>query len=45
MGSHKARWVLLKEVKTEGLPIDYLNLADGSAGKDIPAGIFKKAAK
>jgi hypothetical protein len=34
--------VLLSEVKTEGLPNDYLNQIAGSAGKDIPAGIFKK---
>jgi hypothetical protein len=33
--------VLLSEVKTEGIPKDYLNLTAQSAGKDIPAGIFK----
>lgn len=32
--------VQLVEVKTEGLPHDYLNLAPGSEGKDIGAGIF-----
>lgn len=37
--------VLLSEVKTEGLPNDYLNQIAGSAGKDIPAGIFKKVKK
>ncbi|MEP7371839.1 MAG: right-handed parallel beta-helix repeat-containing protein [Chitinophagaceae bacterium] len=34
--------VLLSEVKTAGIPNDYLNQIAGSAGKDIPAGIFKK---
>jgi hypothetical protein len=34
--------VLLSEVKTSGLPKDYLNLLPESDGKDIPAGIFKK---
>ena len=34
--------VLLSEVKTEGLPKDYLNLIEGSDGKEISAGIFKQ---
>jgi hypothetical protein len=33
--------LLLSEVKTEGLPKDYLNLAPESDGKEIGAGIFK----
>ena len=33
--------VKLIEVETEGFPHDYLNLARGSDGKDIDAGIFK----
>jgi hypothetical protein len=33
--------VKLVEVQTEGLPHDYLNLAPGSDGKDIGAGIFR----
>lgn len=39
----KSGKVLLSEVKTNGLPEDYLNLLPESDGKDIPAGIFKKA--
>ena len=41
-GLIKAGTVLLSEVKTAGLPNDYLNMTDASAGKNIPAGIFKK---
>lgn len=38
--------VLLVEIKTEKQqPHNYLNLAPGSAGSDIPAGIFKKDKK
>ena len=40
-GVKKKGKVLLSEVKTEGLPKDYLNLIEGSEGKEIPAGIFK----
>jgi len=39
----KSGKVLLTEVKTEGLPHNYLNLAPGSDGQDIQAGIFKIA--
>jgi len=44
-GIRKTGKVLLSEVKTEGLPHDYLNLAPGSDGKDILAGIFKSPGK
>lgn len=37
----KTGTVKLIEVETEGFPHDYLNLAPGSDGKDIGAGIFK----
>lgn len=38
--------VLLVEIKTEKQqPHNYLNLAPGSAGSDIPAGIFKNDKK
>lgn len=33
--------VMLSDVKTEGLPKDYLNLLPASAGYDLHAGIFK----
>jgi hypothetical protein len=33
--------VLLSDVKTDGLPKDYLNLLPASAGYDLHAGIFK----
>ena len=33
--------ILLSEVKTEGLPKDYLNLSPQSDGNDLNAGIFK----
>jgi hypothetical protein len=39
-GIRKSGKVLLTEVKTEGLPHDYLNLAPGSDGKELDAGIF-----
>ena len=39
----KAGTVLLSEVKTSGLPKDHLNLLPDSDGKDIPAGVFKRA--
>ena len=42
-GVKKTGKVLLSEVKTEGLPKDYLNLIEGSDGKEIQAGIFKQA--
>ena len=35
--------VVLSEVKTEGLPKDYLNPVAGSDGSDLKAGIFKLA--
>jgi hypothetical protein len=41
----KSGSVKLVEVKTEGLPHDYLNLAPDSDGKDIEAGIFKTIKK
>jgi hypothetical protein len=34
--------LLFSEVKTEGLPADYLNLISGSDGLELEAGIFKK---
>jgi hypothetical protein len=34
--------LLFSEVKTEGLPVDYLNLIAGSDGLELDAGIFKK---
>ena len=33
--------LILQEVNAEGVPKDYLNLAPGSDGKDLHAGIFK----
>jgi hypothetical protein len=44
-GVRRSGKVLLSEVKTEGLPQDYLNLSPRSDGKDIPAGIFKNPKK
>ncbi|MCW3119257.1 MAG: hypothetical protein JWM28_3339 [Chitinophagaceae bacterium] len=44
-GIRKTGNVLLSEVKTEGLPKDYLNLTADSDGKEIGAGIFKKPMK
>jgi hypothetical protein len=44
-GIRKSGKVILSEVKTQGMPNDYLNLAPGSDGKDISAGIFKKIKK
>lgn len=41
-GIRKTGKVLLSEVKTEGLPKDYLNLLPQSDGNDLGAGIFKK---
>jgi len=41
----KSGKVILNEVKTQGMPNDYLNLTSESAGKDISAGIFKKPKK
>jgi len=37
--------IILSEVKTKGMPADYLNLTSESDGKDIEAGIFKKSKK
>lgn len=37
--------ILLSEVKTEGLPKDYLNLLPESDGNELNAGIFKKDKK
>jgi hypothetical protein len=37
--------VLLVEVRTEGLPHDYLNLSPESDGQDIGAGIFQRVKK
>jgi len=42
-GIRKTGVVLLREVKTEGLPHDYLNLVPQSAGYDLKAGLFKAA--
>jgi len=42
-GIRKTGVVLLREVKTEGLPRDYLNLVPQSAGYDLKAGLFKAA--
>ncbi len=41
----KAGKVILVEVKTDGLPHDYLNLSPDSDGRDIDAGIFQHARK
>jgi len=38
----KSGTVTLNEVTANGIPKNYLNLSDSSAGKDISAGIFKK---
>jgi len=40
-GIRKSGKVILSEVKSEGMPKDYLNLSPASDGKDILAGIFK----
>ncbi|MVM40763.1 hypothetical protein GO730_28835 [Spirosoma sp. HMF3257] len=40
-GVKKSGTILLSEVKTNGLPIDYLNLLPQSDGYDLKAGIFK----
>ncbi|WP_460958316.1 hypothetical protein [Spirosoma litoris] len=40
-GVKKTGTILLSEVKTNGLPTDYLNLLPQSAGYDLKAGIFK----
>ncbi|GAB4011774.1 hypothetical protein GCM10028808_26160 [Spirosoma migulaei] len=40
-GVKKTGTILLSEVKTNGLPPDYLNLLPQSAGYDLKAGIFK----
>jgi hypothetical protein len=40
-GVKKSGTILLSEVKTNGLPPDYLNLLPQSAGYDLKAGIFK----
>lgn len=37
--------LLFSEVRTEGLPADYLNLIPGSDGLELGAGIFKKSKK
>jgi hypothetical protein len=37
--------LILSEVKTNGLPMDYLNPVEGSAGKALGAGIFTAAKK
>ena len=34
--------VILNEVTSHGMPKNYLNISETSAGNDIPAGIFKK---
>ena len=41
-GVIKTGTIVLSEVKTAGLPNDYLNMTNASAGKNISAGIFKK---
>lgn len=40
-GIQKTGTVLLREVKTKGLPHDYLQLIPQSAGSELDAGIFK----
>ncbi|MVM30872.1 hypothetical protein GO755_12590 [Spirosoma sp. HMF4905] len=40
-GVRKSGTILLSEVKTNGLPTDYLNLLPQSDGYDLKAGIFK----
>lgn len=44
-GIRKNGKILFIEPKTKGLPHDYLNLSPESDGKDLNAGIFKKAMK
>jgi hypothetical protein len=44
-GIRKSGKVLFNEVKTNGIPKDYLNLSSSSAGKDIDAGIFDNVKK
>jgi hypothetical protein len=44
-GIRKSGTVLLSEVKTNGLPTDYLNLLPQSDGYDVKAGIFKTPKK
>jgi hypothetical protein len=44
-GIKKSGKILLREVKTEGLPKDYLNLLPQSEGNELKAGIFKKDKK
>jgi len=41
-GIRKSGTVILSEVTANGMPKNYLNLSDSSAGKNISAGIFKK---
>jgi len=41
-GMRKSGRVLLNEITAKGVPRDHLNLAAGSAGRDIDAGIFKR---
>jgi hypothetical protein len=42
---NKSGKVVLNEIKTKGIPKDYLNLSASSAGRDIDAGIFDHAKK
>ncbi len=44
-GIKKTGKILLSEVKTQGLPNDYLNLLPQSDGNELKAGIFKKDKK
>jgi hypothetical protein len=44
-GVRKSGQVLLNEVRTKGIPKDYLNLSPSSAGWGIDAGIFDHAKK
>lgn len=44
-GIKKSGKIMLSEVKTEGLPKDYLNLLPQSDGNELKAGIFKKDKK
>jgi len=42
IGIRKSGIIQLREVETDGLPADYLNLLPQSYGSDLDAGIFKK---
>ncbi len=44
-GIKRSGKIMLSEVKTQGIPKDYLNPLPESAGKELKAGIFKKGMK